>query len=249
MSYYATFKPTDKAMADFKPWADEQKINQFISDAKNEIIVKCMTGNIGKDVLKTSSELRFILTQLASYTNQLSRICSYNQYQEDKSVWFCGWKYAKDTCVDMDDVENHVIKELLLLTHVIGTPDFFEKEEEFYEKVNRIVSEVDYFLESAQEAADFRIMNELKEFRVDDGEDESEAEGEVSEVSGDADRAAMCEGTSQGCQFGATFGSEWNQTATDEIPQQTEPAGDAPKNEPSQVPTWFGQNAEWNSGN
>ena len=173
MSYYATFKPTDEAVEKFKSWAETDKLKQWITDTKFKIMINCMKGNDGKDIQTTINEYRLELNYLAKSAEMFSRNATYEQYQEDKEVWFCGWEYSRPyDAPDMADTEEYVMKELLLETYVVKTADYDENGESFYSKVGRIMDLLDYFEETASKSADFQMMEELKEFRIPDGLDE-----------------------------------------------------------------------------
>ena len=170
MSYYATFKPTEEAVEKIKSQiTDQEKEKKWISDMEYRILIKCMTGNNGKDVQKTIDELRFDLNYLERCANSLSRNASYRQFKEENEIWFCGWDYSRPyDAPDMSETEENVLKNLLIETFIIKTPEYVGNEEIFYEKIGRITELVEYFVETAEKSADFEIMDELKEFRVSD---------------------------------------------------------------------------------
>lgn len=171
MSYYATFKPTEEAIKKLKPFVNTEKNKQWISDTKNEILLKCLIKSDMTDFIKVSNELRYLLRALEkSYQDESKQYCI-NRYNEEDSheVWFCGWEYSRPcNAPDMEDVTDYVLRDLLVLKFIVPTPDYFEDSEKFFDKLNEINEKIEYFCESASKAEDFRIMEELKEFRVND---------------------------------------------------------------------------------
>lgn len=193
MSYYATFKPTEEAANKLKSWSEPEKEKKWIADMKYRLLIMCMTGGDNGDVQKTIDDIRFDLSYLSKFAESNSRNASYEQYNEEKEIWFCGWEYSRlHDAPDMSETEEYVLKELLLETFVIPTPEYVGNEEIFYEKVGRITELLDYFVETAEKAANFAIMEELKEFRVSDiGEEEKEtsdvSDEPVQETDGEED--------------------------------------------------------------
>ena len=219
MSYYATFKPTEEAVEKIKSQiTDQEKEKKWISDMEYRILIKCTTGNNGKDVQKTIDELRFDLNYLERCANSLSRNASYRQFKEENEIWFCGWDYSRPyDAPDMSETEEYVLKNLLIETFIIKTPEYVGNEEIFYEKIGRITELVEYFVETAEKSADFEIMDELKEFRVSDEDKikenaDGENKGTVSE--GDTDSSSSIESATK------TDSNESDSMTKDVLPRQ-----------------------------
>ena len=151
MSYYATFKPTEEAANKLKSWSEPEKERKWIADMKYRLLIMCMTGGDNDDVQKTINDIRFDLSYLSRFAESNSRNASYEQYNDEKEIWFCGWEYSRlHDAPDMSETEEYVLKELLLETFVIPTPEYVGNEEVFYEKVGRITELLDYFVETAE---------------------------------------------------------------------------------------------------
>ena len=137
---------------------------------------------------KVYDHIRFSLSYLNNVVKSDVRKWVANEYKKDGEVYFNGWNYAKDECdFDYDDIFLSTLKNLVLLKQV-QTPDYFVDIDKHYDKRNGIERELDGFVECCAEIANFEIMNEMKEFRVnDDYEDEHYDESED-----DCDKTGGC---------------------------------------------------------
>lgn len=177
MSYTATFKPTKEFMEDFEKKSFILKNEkEYENETRVELLCYCMRDWDEKETFKkVYDHIKFNLTYLNNIVKSCVRNESVKEYKEDGEVYFNGWTYAKDECdFDYDDIFLSTIKSLMLLKQ-IQTPDFFEDSDKHYDKRNEIERELDGFVECCIEIANFEIMNEMKEFRVGDyDEDETD---------------------------------------------------------------------------
>ena len=75
------------------------------------------------------------------------------------------------------------------------TPDWFDENEKFFDKISEINSNIDGFIESCREIAVYRIMDDLKEFEdrkksdmFDDESDEEETENGLQNCEGETEK-------------------------------------------------------------
>ena len=190
MSYTATFKPTKEFMDDFEKKSFILKNEkEYENETRVELLCYCMRDWDEKETFKkVYDHIKFDLTYLNSVVKSCVRNESVKEYKEDGEVYFNGWTYAKDECdFDYDDIFLNTIKSLMLLKQV-QTPDFFEDSDKHYDKRNEIERELDGFVECCAEIANFEIMNEMKEFRVgdyDEDEDTCDKENESTHTNND----------------------------------------------------------------
>ena len=162
---------------------------EYENETRVELLCYCMRDWDEKETFKkVYDHIKFDLTYLNSVVKSCVRNESVKEYKEDGEVYFNGWTYAKDECdFDYDDIFLNTIKSLMLLKQV-QTPDFFEDSDKHYDKRNEIERELDGFVECCAEIANFEIMNEMKEFRVgdyDEDEDTCDKENESTHTNND----------------------------------------------------------------
>lgn len=189
MSYTATFKPTKEFMEDFEKKSFILKNEkEYENETKVELLCYCMRDWDEKETFKkVYDHIKFSLSYLNNVVKSDVRKWVANEYKEKGEVYFNGWNYAKDECdFDYDDIFLSTLKNLVLLKQV-QTPNYFDDIDKHYDKRNGIERELDGFVECCAEIANFEIMNEMKEFRVNDDYDDyyyNKSEDDCDKTSG-----------------------------------------------------------------
>lgn len=163
MSYYRTFKPTEEAMKRYKTYDS----SDFGEVAKTNLLIYCLKPIEGDDIY---NEYRSIKTQLSflenSEKNSVYQDVS-SKYKTDGTVWFQGWQFANEPDNDKDTLYSNTIKQLLLLKN-IATPDYFENNQKYLDKVSAIEEQIDYFTDDIYTINQFAVIDELKAFEEND---------------------------------------------------------------------------------
>lgn len=180
MSYYAIFKAPKEKVEKLK--YDSRNTNcldEGIHTTKMDLLLICMQDNTESDSYQLYKKIKFGLDSLKFLVEKQTENSVYNRYIDDNDgeFWFCGWQYAGEyTGMELNDAEECVIEKLLLLSKIVKTPDYFEDEDKFLSKINAIISEIDFFIETISTITDFKIMDDFKEYRIGENLDIDEIE-------------------------------------------------------------------------
>ena len=188
MSHYEVFKAPKEKVEKLKCYSDKEKLREYFDDCKKELLVLCMKKHEDApyfNINKRISEIRFKLQSIKHYVDAKTRHDIYEQYcnDENNEFYFCGWEYSRP--YEYDDIESiteQVIEKLILLSEIVETPNYFTEIEYFYDKVNAINGEIEYFCESVSLATDFDIMEEFKEYKLKDDEDTESISEDIEEI-------------------------------------------------------------------
>lgn len=177
MSYYATFEPTQEAMDKVKEKDPLQHYlstepDTFLQEAKFSLLNLAMKNPDNASVKNALFQIKMwvgIIKNIAIHnciTNALS------QFKSDNELWYCGWDKARRYCdYEEPSVTEHVIEDLMMMTFLIDTKDYFNHDEQdaFYDKYNRVREIMDDYYESIYDWYIFEIMEQLVDYRT--GED------------------------------------------------------------------------------
>lgn len=178
MSYYAVFKPTREAVD------EKRKSSYFVKDAKKyenecrlEMLVYCMGETDPDSVHKMCVHMQFQMDYLKNLVSAQVWEGAFDTFDTENEIWFCGWTYAKsEPDTTYEELCEYVMHELVLLKNV-KTPDYFDDNEKYFEKVREIDGKIEYFTDTCRELAIFDVMKHFSEYRVDDEDDGGYDEG------------------------------------------------------------------------
>lgn len=185
MSYEITFKPTEEAMKKYKPWTkDGEKRESFLKYYKRELLSYCLKPHTTLNTITITKDIENIVNSIAWTVDNDTMYDAYERWKNDENneLYYCGWKFSRPCQFDKDKVIENNVDELTLFADVIPTTDFFENEEKFYDKVNRINNIIDELVEILTEIKIHQIIEELRDFEVKYDENDiiqSEAEGNL----------------------------------------------------------------------
>ncbi len=181
MSFYRTYTPPEDVIKKMEEKGRNSRLSS-IDDTKIELRTYCMLEHDPNEVCNAIMHIKFLLGSMKYDIEKSCYRYAVERYNEDDkhTVWFCGWKYANDEPdSDEESVFKYVVENLINLTFVVKTPDWFEESEKFHEKLSEIDSMIEYFEDAMSEVYDFQVMKELKEYEEkDDDEEDSEPEPE-----------------------------------------------------------------------
>ena len=133
--------------------------------------------NILSDVKNGVFNIKLFLAGLHAEIKQQEEQFAYDRWKEDNMLWYCGWEFSKDySSHNEQDVYKYVIEKLTLLKFCTETGDYFADNNNFFEKSKEIDEVLEYFEDVMRELKIFEIMNELKEYRIPDNEEDDEDE-------------------------------------------------------------------------
>lgn len=189
MGYSVTFKPTEEAISKIKPWnADRKDDNMFFKndllyESKMDILLYCLADHSSEGSYNLVRDLGFKLKYIMNLTYDETKEWCYRTWKNDGEITFYGWRYSKEECgIDEEWLYKNTIEKLLILSKIVKTPDYFDENERFFEKVQEICDEIDGYAECLNEINDFKIIELFREFKVnDDDEWDKEEEDEVPE--------------------------------------------------------------------
>lgn len=175
MGYQITFLPTEEKMQGYKPYNELSKVE--LEPTKYEIMSYCMKKH-NESVFSKVKYLKNTLTFLANQVEQYEKQNAYYRWKSDENhwLWYCGWEFARECQFDKDDVIERHVKDLLVLSDIVETPDYFENSENFYKKLEEVDENIDGFVEIMSDYYIHEIIKDLDDFKLnDDDEDENES--------------------------------------------------------------------------
>lgn len=189
MSYYAIFKPTKEAVD------GKRKSVHFVNDPRKygnecrlDMLVYCMGETDSDSVHKVCANLQFQMDYMRNLVRGQVWKHAFETFDEEGEIWYCGWTYAKsEPDTTYEELCEYVMHELVLLKNV-KTPDYFDDNEKYFEKVSGIDGKIEYFTDTCRELAIFEVMDYFSDYRAgedDGGDDDGECgEGGVPDKPG-----------------------------------------------------------------
>lgn len=169
MSYYLNLKPTKEAIENLKKdvWLKKENIDALIAETRHKILIQCLSDNSIDDIAKLSRELTFALKNINIGLKSKAVLSAIDRYEEG-DLYYNGWQYSSwgDNMYSDEDINytlQSAIEDLLVLA-IVAKADYFDDNEKFYEKWNKINERIDGYIEVMSEQATYQIINELKDF-------------------------------------------------------------------------------------
>lgn len=134
-------------------------------------------GNFGHmpDVKNAVFNIKLYLAGLEAEIIKNEEQFAYDRWKEDNVLWYCGWEFSHDACNHTrEEIYDYVVERLTILKFCAETGDYFDGDSNFSEKSRDIDEVIDYFKDIISEIKIYEIMNELKEYRVGDDEDDED---------------------------------------------------------------------------
>ena len=186
MSYYATFrKLTDEVMEKYNK-RNKTSYYGYHGNSKDNyklplmvyILQESNNDNVIKSVKDAAFNIRLNLAGLQADVEQKEEQFAYDRWKEDGELWYCGWQFSKDQSdTTVEDVYDYVVERLTLLKFCVKTNDYFEENSNFGDKLQEVEELLDYFTEQISEIKIYSIMEDLKDYRVDE-DDEHDRDNE-----------------------------------------------------------------------
>ena len=181
MGYQITFAPTEEKMKELKKKTPTYTMpnDGYSDELSKELMAYCMKPRNEM----TATVVRQIKTLLSLWYTTIkedTRNDAYERYTSDKNhhLWYCGWEFARDSNWEKEDMLKTYADDFFVLAYLVDTPDFFEAEEKFYDKLSRVRENIDGFKDAVETQVIHEIIAELKPFELkDEDEDESKDEG------------------------------------------------------------------------
>lgn len=169
MSYQITFKPTEEVMQKYKSWAKNgEKKESFLKYYKRELLSYCLKPHTTLNTVTITKDIENMVNSIVWVVDNDTMYDAYERWKNDENneLWYSGWQFSRPCQFDKDKVIQNNVDELTILADVVPTADFFENEEKFYDKVNRINEIIDGLVEILTEIKIHQIIEELREFEV-----------------------------------------------------------------------------------
>lgn len=163
MSYSITLKPPKEEVDKY------QQTSSFTpkTEWSLELLVYCLKNHEEN----TSTKIGLIKTYLSGWYNMLEKNIKntvYNDYTTDNEITFYGWEFSRGASNVKEELITNTLEDLIILTDVIDTPDYFETQQKFYDKLNDIKDKLTYFEEEATNIIKHDIIDDLREYIVKD---------------------------------------------------------------------------------
>lgn len=168
MGYEIDFKPTKEFVEEkLKKLVQYKSKNNELPYIKTDILIYCLGA--ADDTRRVMNHISFNLRYMYELVRYDEIQYAINRFEENGTIWYCGWEYSKDECDwDLNELVERNTKTLTLLKQVVETPDYFDKCERFYDKMNEIDEHLDGFEEICRDIAIYEIMNMMREFQEKD---------------------------------------------------------------------------------
>lgn len=163
MSYSVTFKPPKEAVEKY----NIQPSFSAKTEWKLEILAYCLKPHEES----TSIIISFLKSYLTCWYNDIVKTTKkdvYDEYVADNEITFYGYEFSRGASNVKDELIKNILEKLIILADVISTPDYFESQEKFYDKLNDINEELTYFEEESIDIVKHEIMNDLSEYELKD---------------------------------------------------------------------------------
>jgi len=173
MSYYRIYHPTKEQMEQIESRAKSSSYFGFKS-TDIELRTYCLLEHPQDKISEAINHIWFLLNSIKFDVEKTSYSYAVSSYKDsdDETITFCGRDHDGSTYNDRDIEETikYVIEKLITLTFVVKTPDWFDEGEKFGEKATEISETIEYFKDAVALAADYEIMDFLKD--CEDPEDD-----------------------------------------------------------------------------
>lgn len=168
MGYEIDFKPTKEFVEEkLKKLIQYKPKNNELPYIKTDILIYCLGE--ADDTRRVMNRISFNLRYMYDLIRYDEIQYAINRFEENGTIWYCGWEYSKDDCDwDLDELVERNTKTLTLLKQVVETPNYFDNGERFYDKINEIDEHLDGFEEICRDIAIYEIMNMMREFQEKD---------------------------------------------------------------------------------
>ena len=173
MSYYRIYHPTKEQMEQIESRA--KRSSYFGYNSKDiELRTYCLLEHPQDKINEAISHIWMLLNSIKYDTEALSYSYAVSNYKDsdDETITFMGRNHDGSSYNDreIEETIKYVIEKLITLTFVVKTPDWFDEGEKFCEKATEINETIEYFKDSVALAADYEIMDFLKD--CEDPEDD-----------------------------------------------------------------------------
>ena len=212
MSYYRTFLPTKEAVDDLRKCI--YKSSKYdLSSLKVELRTYCMYDHDISDIRPVMEHIKFLLNSMKFDIMSICHEYAVERYEEDedKTIWYCGWKYSHQECEsDEESTMNYAVENLVNLSCVVKTPDWFDENEKFCDKLREVDDIIEYFIDDISYCGDYEVMDKLKEFDITEKEDDEDADNK--DLEGECYLAHDC-----ACSVSTNdYNCDWGVTTTNE---------------------------------
>ena len=177
MGYQITFAPTEDKMKEFKKKTSIYTMpnDGYSDELSKELMAYCMKPR--KEITSTVvRQIKTLLNLWFSTIQEDTRNDAYERYASDENhhLWYCGWEFSQDSNCEKEDILKTYTNDFFVLAYLVETPDFFDNEDKFYDKLNRIRENLDGFKDAVETLTIHNIINELKPFELEDDDEEEE---------------------------------------------------------------------------
>lgn len=179
MSNSICFKPTEefvKSNIESKLFYKHDDMKRIIEKTKTNILVEVMSNpNINKEVSFTimGNCLDVALRYLSSSVEQDVLKDAVDMFYENGTIEYSSWEYSSYSVMrEFEDFFSDCFKDLLILKHVVTTPDYFNDKENFDTKREDIDEVLGTYIFNCRYFYIEKLSNLLNEFKVDGFEED-----------------------------------------------------------------------------
>ncbi len=178
MGYQITFAPTEEKMKEFKKKTPTYTManDSYSDELSKELMAYCMKPR-NEMTATVVRQIKTLLSLWYSTIREDTRNDAYERYVSDEyhHLWYCGWEFARGSSWEKEDITKTYADDFFVLAYLVETPDFFENEEKFYDKLNKVRENLDGFKDAVETQVIHEIIDELKPFEL--GDDDEEEKG------------------------------------------------------------------------
>lgn len=188
MGYEIHFTPSAEKMETYKPWGYDkpnyQPEEKHIEETRLELLTYCLKKHDDSTSYQVQKQIEFYLRLLAGQIEINEKEFAYKRWSEDEDheLWYCGWEFARNSLCDLDTVIQGTVENLLIISYVIETPNYFSDRDNFWEKHRAISDYIADFKSIVEEYYIHQIIEDLREFEKKYDDEESDYEGKMEEI-------------------------------------------------------------------
>ena len=171
MGYEIHFFPPEKKMEEYKPWGFDkpsyESAEKRVESARLQLLTYCLKNHQEDGCYKIERQIQFLLSLLNAAIEQEEKEIAYKRWlnDEEHDLWYCGWEFAHGGRHDLEDLMKPAVEDLLVLTDVVETPDYFKDHDGFYEKYKDVESRIADYIEMVCEYHVHKIIEDLDEYK------------------------------------------------------------------------------------
>ena len=169
MGYQITFTPTEEKMKEYESFVQRNTPWSNLEAEYADLLYKVF--HPGDNPKNFYINLQLSISYIVQQEINDAKRYAYNQWKEEKEVYFCGWEYDKDDYwATKESITKLFTEEFFKWACIIPTSDYYDELEKWDHKYTEVLNQIQELKDEAYSLGTHIICAELAEFKV--GEDD-----------------------------------------------------------------------------